>query len=192
MQYCKAAHTHIQTDTHRHTHTQAIKKKDGCIVVPMSPRTTSSTWAMVGCLLLRNSINCKRMRQRGSTRQTTRQDLHCAYSSSSFNRYDPNRQTQGKRTGPKGRRTGPIGKPKAREQDQKAEGQDRKAKCAYLFCSLKGDDLLGLLNALLSGTAAGHSLCFVGSRLGPLAGAWTQSVLCACCDARHSMNKMSI
>ena len=24
----------------------------------MSPKTTSSTWAMVGCLLLRNSINC--------------------------------------------------------------------------------------------------------------------------------------
>jgi len=60
----------------------------------MSPRTTSSTWAMVGCLLLRNSINCNRMRQRAFTRQTARQELHCAYSSSSLNRDEPNRQTQ--------------------------------------------------------------------------------------------------
>lgn len=78
---------------------------------------------------------------------------------------------------------------KAEGQDQKAEGQDQKAKCAYLFCCLKGDDLLGLLNALLSGTAAGHSLCFVGSRLGPLAGAGTQSVLCPCYNVTHSISK---
>jgi len=91
---------------------------------------------------------------------------------------------------------------KAKEQDQKAEGQDRKAEgqdqkaerqhqkaeCAYLFCSFKGDDLLGLLNALLSGTAAGHSLCLVGSRLSPLAGTWTQSILCTCFNATHSMD----
>lgn len=79
----------------------------------------------------------------------------------------------------------------AKEQDQKAERQDRKAKYDYLFCSLKGDDLLGLLNALLSSTAAGHSLCFVGSRLSALAGAWTQSVLCTCFNAMNSIKETS-
>ncbi len=97
-------------------------------------------------------------------------------------------------TGPKGRETGPKGRetePKGRGTRPKGKGQNQKAKCAYLFCSLKGDDLLGLLNALLNGTAAGHSLCLVDSRLGPLAGAGTQSVLCACFNAIHSTNQGS-
>ncbi len=126
-----STHTHTHTHTHTRMHTQAVKKRDRCMMVPMSPKTTSSTWAMVGCLLLRNSINCKEMSQRGFTRQTARQDLHCAYSSISLNRNNPNRQIQGKRRGPKGRKTGSKGKragPKGRRTGSKGRGTGPKGR----------------------------------------------------------------
>ncbi len=165
MQYCTAAHTH----THTHTHT-AYYSTSTCVLwylCPPRPLPALGPWSGV-----------------------------CSSGTPS--------------TAPAGDKVGlppyamalhnfschavaiPSGKHKAKEQDQKAEGQDQKAECAYLFCSLKGDDLLGLLNALLCGTAAGHSLCFVCSRLGSLAGAWTQGVLCTCFSVTYSTNDNSI